>query len=326
MNRHSTTVAIAFVMSKDRKPLNIDELDQSLWLVKVPAFVAQKWETCQNDEILGNLGIQLRRGANNAVTKEILVNLKNSTDNSSNSNGSNRNSSNGTAKTSGGNNSTASNGNTSNSNDIHIPTEFKLEETSKGSGDVSFLAFSYDSTNGNYVVDGTCTRKLFLKPQPTKEYYNYIAERKKKSMTRFETTAVETNTIFSSTANRGEAIDFFKLDKKRKAENERMPSIKKLATADSKIEFTAADRNKLKLKIFELFGTNEKQLLKDIVVHCMHIMPNSREKDVRELLEEYANYHKKGKFKYYWELKPEYKDYSNAMGSDDEQGSGNGNR
>ena len=56
---------------RKRKLLNVEGKNRSLWLVKVPVFVAEKWSKRSNDDILGNMRIV----GNDNNTKQTCITL-----------------------------------------------------------------------------------------------------------------------------------------------------------------------------------------------------------------------------------------------------------
>jgi hypothetical protein len=63
------------------------------------------------------------------------------------------------------------------------------------------------------------------------------------------------------------------------------------------------DQSDLNSKVLAAFSETEHLTLKELATYC-----KCTDADVKDLLEIYAKYNKAGKFKNYYELKPEFKD------------------
>lgn len=75
------------------------------------------------------------------------------------------------------------------------------------------------------------------------------------------------------------------------------PALKKI-----KIEI---DRSAVRSRIFSLFENDDKVLFPNILARCKDIS-GITEDNLKDTLQEYAVYNRKGQYHSYWELKPEY--------------------
>lgn len=265
--------------------LNIESKDQSLWLVKIPQFIAEKWATLSNDEILGSLTVKVA-----GQTKQLHVDLSN----------------------------------TNTIDGSTLPTKFTLEEISQQSTGDEFYALSatVDEQNDEepvFSMDGKITKNLILKPQNNDEYHEFIRERNAKAKIKWrkETILADANELQRS-ALQPQILDFMQVDateRKRKLN----ASEKKQTTFSSLKEAAASEKETaayIKSKIFQAFTLNEKQSFKDILSVCVAGADAAgvsiRDDEVKEMLKEFARYHAKGLAKTFWELKPEYRDHSVA--------------
>jgi len=259
--------------------LNVDALDQSLWLVKVPQFVAERWATADNDDILGSLNITLKSAGNGRPpTKQLNITLN------SNHEG-------------GG------------------PDKFTLDEL-KSAND-SFVAFSSEKDIGKgFSIDGKVTKNMVLKPQINDEYRELIRQRGLNTVANRKEIGVANMQEIERTSTQSHTVEFITSDRmelKRKAAAERGLFGGKQARLAAGDDVDAADEEvmtALRSRVFEAFEKNDKLTFKDILGYCTDVPGFSREKDLRDLLEVYGKYNHRGNFKHFWELKPEYRDHS----------------
>ena len=256
--------------------LNIDAVEQSLWLVKVPQFVAERWATAENDDILGSLSVSLKStGPNKPPGKQLNVSLA--------------------------------------SSDKAGPSSFTLDEL-KSSTD-NFIAISSDEKKG-YSIDGKVTKNMVLKPQINDEYrqlirnrgLNTVANRKEiciANMQEIERTSTQSHTVEFITSDR--------MEMKRKAAAERSQLANKMSRIafGSNISTGTEDGDMLaalRSKVFEAFEKTDRLTFKDVLSFCSDVPGFSKEKDLRDILDLYGRYNHRGTFKHFWELKAEYKD------------------
>eukprot|EP01038_Epipyxis_sp_PR26KG_P015060 gene15060-20264_t len=251
--------------------LNLENSDQSLWLVKVPSFVADRWAQCEADEIIGSLGISLKpkstipsskvSSGNNKQLNVKLVEIKGDT----------------------------------------IPLEFTLEESLQHD---SYVAFTQNDETNSFAIDGKITKNLVLRPIENQKYRQLIRARGIKSSTVISETKLIESTELAKTAISNQTIDFFtsnRTDMKRKALDKSLSNKLSKNTGD-------LDSGLLKSKIFEAFSNAERMTLRDLVNYCKDVPGLTKDKDVKDILEVYAKYNVKGTYKHMWELKAQYRD------------------
>lgn len=269
------------------KVLNIDAKDQSLWLLKVPSFVACQWANAKHDDILGTAKVAITKPAGSKETKKEM-----------------------TAKLAYENNDT-----TEEQSLMKYPEDFTFEEVKKQSdNETNFLAFSTDQETNGFALDGKITKEYILKPAGTIQYKNFIKDRGilAKKSTRTETFQVDLDDV-QKAAMQSQTVEFIISDKselKRKAAVEKFSVNKTMNPTDDE-----ADSSELRGKIFEAFAVNERQTFKDIMAYCSCVEGFTREESLRDMLKRYAKYHQKGTYKHFWELKQEYRNYSVDCGN-----------
>jgi hypothetical protein len=250
------------------KVLNIDARDQSLWLVKVPQFVAERWATAESDDIVGSLSVSAKPGAaGGPPVKQLNVTL-NRTDGSVG------------------------------------PDTFTLDEL-KSSSD-NFIAISADGSKG-FCVDGKVTKNMVLKPQINEEYRQLIRERGLSNVANRKEIGLANMKEIERTSTQSHTVEFITSDRmelKRKAAAEKALLANKASRGNTEGE-TA--QSALRSRVFEAFEKTDKLTFKDIFSYCSDVAGFSKEKDLRDLLEVYATYHHRGTYKHFWELKPEYR-------------------
>lgn len=271
------------------KVLNTDALDQSLWLVKVPQFVAERWASAENDDILGSLIVTAKAaGPNKPPTKQLNIRLND-----------------------------ANNGNG--------PDAFTLEEL-KSSND-SFFAFSTEKeANKGFSVDGKVTKNMVLKPQINEDYRQLIRYRGLSNVANRKEIGVANMQEIDRSSTQSHTVEFITSDRmelKRKAATEKAlfgggkaprTSLSGLASSGSSgTEDGESVMTALRSQVFQAFETNERLTFKDILTCCADVPGFTKEKDLRDLLELYGKYNHRGMYKTFWELKPEYRDHSAAL-------------
>jgi hypothetical protein len=144
-----------------KKVLNIDNLEQSLWLVKVPSYVAEKWAEAHHDDILGSLGISLKKNiTNQPQSKQLNITLD--------------------YQENGENN----------------PREFTLETANQTD---NHLAFSCDSESKAFAIEGNITKKLSLQPVLRKNQPRRIITNQRQNKN--ETKAADNTDIYKTVAS-----------------------------------------------------------------------------------------------------------------------------
>ena len=253
--------------------------EQTMWLVKVPTFVADEWAKASDDSLLGTMKITMVAGAGGGPpTKKINIKL-----------------------------STAGEGAGAGGDDGGgIPDEFTLDDVSSAP---KMFAFSGDDETDQFVMQGQVSKNLLLKPRGTKEYQEFLWNRNAKSNTvRRETIRAADDKAAFTLHRTDTVIDFVPPAaslQKRKAK-EMSQANKKSGGADAVAEIKA-----LRAKIFDAFSRAERITLADLQAFCSD-SPGYTTARLKELTDDYLKYHPKGTYKYFYELKPEFKDNTAA--------------
>lgn len=261
--------------------LNLEGKDQQLWLVKVPSFVAKKWSTtAQHDEIVGFLTNQTIVGPNQKLVKKMEIKL-NDNDNI----------------------------NDNDDNDIDPAlkvNEFTLEAIPFDK-DGQLLAFSHadndNNDNESYALLGNVTKKLDMKPRGTAQYREIIKHRTITAEMKKETKSTD-HQLFTKNSDVAKYVVDFRLPKTEFKKNQLIEKRRKECANDM------AQIDSLRSLIFEVFAQNEHNTLKDIVAICKDQPGYTKEKDLKDMLDNYAFYHSKGPWRGFYELKPEFKDFT----------------
>jgi hypothetical protein len=247
-----------------------------MWLVKIPAFVAEEWAKAGDDSVLGTMKISMVAGTNGAPpTKKINIKL----------------------------NANEKAGVGSGNNEAGIPDEFTLEDVSSAP---KMFAFSGDDDSDKFVMQGQVSKNMLLKPRGTKEYQEYLWNRNAKSTIRRETIRAADDKAAFTMSRTDTVVDFVppaaSLQKRKSKETSQ--AIKKSGGVDAISEVKA-----LRTKVFEAFSRAEHVTLSDLQAFCSETSGYSPAR-LKELTDDYCKYHPKGTYKHFYELKPEFKDNS----------------
>ena len=150
------------------KHLNLSVKSQSLWLVKIPTFVAERWVNAQSEDLLGSLSINsVVLKPNAPPVKQITVKL---------------------------------------SNEKQLPEEFTLEELS-ASEYQQLIAFKFHEKSDTFSVQGQVSKNLTLKPKDTRHYREIVRERGITATTRQETQHVSEEDVYHGKSG-SNTVDF----------------------------------------------------------------------------------------------------------------------
>ena len=250
------------------KHLNLSTKNQSLWLVKVPTFVAERWATAESEELLGSLSINsVALKPNAPPVKQITVKL---------------------------------------TNDRSEPEEFTLEELST-SDFQQLMAFKFFEKSDSFAVQGQVSKNLSLKPKDTRQYREIVRERGIKATTRQETQHCTEEDVYNGKSG-SNTVDFIP-----PAHAELKRKTQEMQYANKMGRTTVLDVSDLRNKVFESFAMKEKYTLKELLAICKDVPGFSKEKELRDLLENYGKYHAKGPYQRFWELKLEYRDHAQPI-------------
>lgn len=160
--------------------LNLDSAEQSLWLVKVPNFVADSWALASNDESLGTFAASRIRGPDPSQPpkEEIVIKLK------------------------GVDGAPA------------IPLDYTLEPVLSKDTTSATLAFSFDSEEKGFAANGKIIKNWLLRPQNTPAYRNLIKERSLRMNERTEAKPLVESSSSSVRPTAGsQTVEFFRSTK-----------------------------------------------------------------------------------------------------------------
>lgn len=178
-------------LTAEDKILNIDDLNQSLWLVKVPQYVAERWSMADNDDILGSLKIVMKpaKGPKQPAGKQLNVKL-------------------------------------SFNDGDDAPSEFTLEDQGMQaiSGD-TFVAFSNEPNSKRLCIDGKVTKNMHLMPSSSAQFGSILKERGEILKKKHEIHAADMNEIQKASVQ-SQFVEFIgnEADMKRKTRTSVVPS------------------------------------------------------------------------------------------------------
>ena len=298
--------------------LNTEAKDQSLWLVKIPHFVASEWSKLKNNDVLGSLTIKLASQSNlsnsngkiskdssNSKIKQLCINLNYQEIESDKLNA------NGRIDTKKYVNNEERNKQVERI--VTYPKDFTLEEVQKSTGDAFYGFSSSDGTDSKFTIDGRVTKNLILKPAEMNTYNKLVRERslQVKLNSRHETSIADAHDIHQASIQ-SQNVEFISTDRselKRKAALDGKTANKMLKGNNSDSNESSLTTT-LRSKVFEIFLIDERQTYKDILMYCKDIPNFTREDELKVILNKYTKYNRKGIYRSFYELKPEFKDYS----------------
>jgi hypothetical protein len=273
-------------MTEDSKKieakLNIDAADQSLWLVKVPHFVAEQWANSKSGSILGKLSVKNKVGSGGGSTgsapvKEFGIRLE------------------------GG------------KIDDMIPQDYALSKLNKNElATESMLAFSArgDGQPG-FIIDGKITKSMVLRPKSIDEYRSLIRQRSSISLERKKKVPVIISMADMQNASMiSHTVDFIVSDK---------PSLKRKANElknSSRKEIDEKEEQEMRKIMLEAFENEDRYQFKDLVAYCSGKLGTIRHELLRTLLKTHANIIAQGQFKNFYELKAQYRDNTKKVSSE----------
>jgi hypothetical protein len=272
----------------------VQSSNQTMWLVKLPAFVADEWAKMSDNEVLGSMKITMAPGtAGKKINIKLNVNEKKKEKKMA---------------TVGG----AAGGISDDDGvaDEPIPDEFTLDDVP---GAPKMFSFSGDDDTERFVMQGQISKNLLLKPKGTKEYQEYLWSRNVKTTARREAIKTSDDKAAFAVSRTDTIVDFLPPAaalQKRKAKE--ISQGAKRGGADA-----AAEIKNIRAKLFEYLSKIERTTLGDLQAYCSDVegYTNAR---LKELMDDYCRYNPKGPYKHLYELKPEFKD--NLKKSETEEG------
>lgn len=262
-----------------KRKLDIDDCGKSLWLVKIPANVAEKWRTAQPGESLGSLSIDSIPSNVPGKKNRSKVSIQLRNDTPSNSGASDQ------------------------SIENPVVTEFTLDEIQNLKGTSSNMMV-FDSNEGRekFSVKGHVTTFWSLTPKDNEQYRQALKARQLNASTRNHSVkSIASKTVFEQ-ANKVQEVGFvppaYVADRRKELSGVSGAPIRRSRGEKP----TEKEVNELKHKLLEVFGKREFLTFKEINGYCQ-----AYESDLRDLVKKYCVYHSKGSLKTYYELKAEYK-------------------
>jgi hypothetical protein len=261
----------------------VQSSNQTMWLVKLPAFVADEWAKMGDNEVLGSMKITMAPGAaGKKINIKLNVNEKKK-------------------KMSKVGGATGEMSDDDGAADELIPDEFTLDDVP---GAPKMFSFSGDDDTERFVMQGQISKNLLLKPKGTKEYQEYLWNRNVKTTARREAIKTSDDKAAFAVSRSDTIIDFAPPAaalQKRKAK-EISQGAKRAGGADAALEIKA-----IRAKLFEYLSKIERTTLGDLQAFCSDVegYTNAR---LKELMDDYCRYNPKGPYKHLYELKPEFKD------------------
>lgn len=259
-------------MSFSRDIVKLDGLSESLWLVKIPKAVAEKWSEAEDHEELGRLTISKSgvKNSQNLSSKKLSISLNN--------------------------------------DDNEGLKDFLLEEIGGDiTNDKKVIAFSYDQSNSQYELSGKCTKSYYMKPQDNPQYHKILRKRNEVDKSRRESQYVDPSILLSMPSSSSYVIDLSSSvdgNSKRRFGSENNES-----TNPNKSSRYELDHTSLRSKVFELFSKDSKLTSNEILRECKDIAGITKE-NLLKFLKLYCSQDSKGTFKHHWELKNEYQSNS----------------
>ena len=200
----------------------------SLWLVKIPQAVYEKWANNDNGDTLGTLSVMTTSEAN----KKLVVKLTEEDQQIS----------------------------TENSKQATSVTDFVLEEFTGG---LTFIPFLKNENSGAYEVKGHISKQFVLKPRGDDKYRDFVRQRTLLASSRARTTKELDPSVIHAGLPISSEVDFIPpvyADTKRKLAEQRLnPSKKIKSTGDTK---------DLKSKMFQAFEKKDRLTFKEIISFC----------------------------------------------------------
>lgn len=278
------TVAVAEdeELTEADKILNIDDLEQSMWLVKVPQFVAEQWSMANNNDILGTLKVVVKpKGPTTKASKQLNMKLNFA-------------------------------------DSPELPTEYTLDDQSslKVSQD-TFVAFSNESASKRLCIDGKVTKNMQLRPRsgPNAQLGQLIRERGDTYKKKHEM-GVASLVDIQKSSTQSQLVEFVgndhKMELKRKSRGSAAADGAGGGAAGADATSATGVASALRSRVFAAFhaAPTHKLVYKELKQACMDVAGFTREAQLREVLDSYATYLNKGTDRTFYELKAEYRDYS----------------
>lgn len=250
--------------------LDISAVKNSVWLVKVPTFLADKLTKTIHGQNIGNMKINTDKsielsiqtdGVDSEAYQFVLEDMTSSS-----------------------------------STDLKTNTS----SSSQAYSEPTWLSFVYDEDKTKYSVQGTITKRSRMQPKIASQYSRIISEKVTKQAS--EVPASELKSISDLETNTSShVIDFIppvQGELRRKTA---------LDAGRSDGQPSSVNIELLRSKVFEAFSNQKLQSFKDLQLFCRDVEGGSqKDKEIKLLLDKYARYHRSGPHRGSHQLKPEY--------------------
>ena len=236
----------------EKKLLGTQDAGSSLWLLKIPNYIAERWANNEPNDILGNLGVtSVNDTTMGPPTKKIKLKLLSGSD-----------------------------------ADKQTVDDFIVEELKGGP---QLFAFSYNDSTESFSVSGKVTKNCTLMPENVNTYGTVQTEIARLELARRpQVVRIDQRALRSDPST---VVPFI------------LPIVEgKKSAGSSAVSSMAAEKTEIMETLFGAFKKEPHLTLKELQQVC-----SCSEQDLRPLLTSYCVYNKKGSFKFYYELKPEFK-------------------
>ena len=188
--------------------------------------------------------------------------------------------------------------------------EFTLEEQSKG---LPLIALNYDDLGNRYSINGSIVKRVAAKPKVTDGYHDLVRKRTLDSKGSMSNKAVKLLTDQEIDKNNSSNAVHGFIPPPSNSQGKKKRGECRGSEGDPVDE--PLDPKLLRKEFFDTIGSAEgnRMTLKDLLATLkqngsIQGRPGvvSGEKEVKELLSEYTNFHRSGVYKNYYELKKEY--------------------
>jgi hypothetical protein len=168
------------------QPVNISAINNSLWLVKIPEYIAEEWKNAEHNQVLGSfkIGIVPEPG-NKEPQKQLIVNLDNSKS--------------------------------------RVKTFILKEQSNPIKNEEELVAFN--SIDENFTVEGKVNKSLVFRPADVDAYAETVRERNMKATARRETQLADINNVRNGSHQEiSQIMDFLPTTQKKGNDNAIMSS------------------------------------------------------------------------------------------------------
>jgi hypothetical protein len=168
------------------QPVNISALNNSLWLVKIPEYIAEEWKNAEHNQVLGSFKIgMVPEPGKKEHQKHLIVNLDNTKS--------------------------------------RVKTFILKEQSNPIKNEEELVAFN--STDEQFTVEGKVNKSLVFRPADVDAYAETVRERNMKATARRETQLADINNVRNGSHQEvSQIMDFFPTTRKKGNDNSSMSS------------------------------------------------------------------------------------------------------